>query len=32
VREGLKRKAYEKFGEWQDAVLFSMLQDELPPE
>lgn len=32
VREGVKRKAYEKFGEWQDAVLFSMLQDELPPE
>ena len=32
VREGVKRKAYEKFGEWQDAVLFSMLHDELPPE
>jgi RimJ/RimL family protein N-acetyltransferase len=32
VREGVKRKAYEKLGEWQDAVLFSMLQDELPPE
>ena len=32
VREGVKRKAYEKFGEWQDAVLFSMLQDELPRE
>ena len=32
VREGVKRKAYEKLGEWQDAVLFSMLQDELPSE
>jgi RimJ/RimL family protein N-acetyltransferase len=32
AREGVKRKAYEKFGGWQDAVLFSMLQDELPPE
>jgi len=32
VREGVKRKAYLKLGEWQDAVLFSMLQDELPDE
>lgn len=30
VREGVKRKAYLKNGEWQDAVLYSMLQDELP--
>lgn len=30
VREGVKRKAYLKGGEWQDAVLYSMLQDELP--
>ena len=30
VREGVKRKAYARFGEWQDAVLFSMLQEELP--
>jgi RimJ/RimL family protein N-acetyltransferase len=30
VREGVKRQAYEKNGEWQDAVLYSMLQDELP--
>jgi putative acetyltransferase len=30
VREGLKRKAYLKGGEWQDAVLYSMLDDELP--
>jgi RimJ/RimL family protein N-acetyltransferase len=29
VREGVKRKAYLKDGEWQDAVLYSMLQDEL---
>ena len=30
VREGVKRQAYEKHGEWQDAVLFAMLQNELP--
>jgi RimJ/RimL family protein N-acetyltransferase len=30
VREGVKRRAYEKGGEWQDAVLFAMLQEELP--
>ena len=30
VREGVKRQAYLKNGEWQDAVLFSMLQHELP--
>ena len=30
VREGTKRKAYEKRGEWQDAALYSMLADELP--
>ncbi len=30
VREGVKRKAYLKRGEWQDAVLFSLLQEELP--
>jgi len=29
-REGVKRKAYLKGGEWQDAVLYSMLDDELP--
>jgi RimJ/RimL family protein N-acetyltransferase len=32
VREGVKRRAYARFGAWQDAVLFSMLQDELPDE
>jgi aminoglycoside 6'-N-acetyltransferase len=30
VREGVKRQAYERSGAWQDAVLFSMLQEELP--
>jgi diamine N-acetyltransferase len=29
VREGVKRKAYEKHGEWQDAVLFSLLREDL---
>ena len=30
VREGVKRQAYLKNGEWQDAVVYSLLQDELP--
>ena len=30
VREGVKRQAYLKNGSWQDAALYSMLQDELP--
>jgi L-phenylalanine/L-methionine N-acetyltransferase len=29
VREGVKRKAYLKDGEWQDAVLFSLLREDL---
>jgi RimJ/RimL family protein N-acetyltransferase len=29
VREGVKRKAYFRHGEWQDAVLFSLLREEL---
>jgi RimJ/RimL family protein N-acetyltransferase len=29
VREGVKRKAYLKHGEWQDAVLFALLRDDL---
>ena len=29
VREGVKRKAYLRHGEWQDAVLFSLLAEEL---
>jgi len=32
VREGVKRRAYLKHGEWQDAVLFSLLQEDLRPE
>ena len=32
VREGVKRRAYLRGGEWQDAVLFSLLQEELPDE
>jgi RimJ/RimL family protein N-acetyltransferase len=32
VREGVKRKAYLKDGDWQDAVLFSLLQEELTDE
>jgi RimJ/RimL family protein N-acetyltransferase len=30
VREGVRRRAYLKNGAWQDAVLFSLLQEELP--
>ena len=30
VREGVKRRAYRKNDAWQDGVLFSMLQEELP--
>jgi RimJ/RimL family protein N-acetyltransferase len=30
VREGVKRRAYRKDGKWVDAVLFSLLEDELP--
>ena len=29
VREGVKRQAYLRHGEWQDAVLFSLLAEEL---
>jgi RimJ/RimL family protein N-acetyltransferase len=32
VREGVKRKAYDRHGEWQDAVLFSLLREELEDE
>ena len=32
VREGVKRRAYLRDGEWQDAVVFSLLQDELADE
>jgi RimJ/RimL family protein N-acetyltransferase len=29
IREGVKRKAYQRHGEWQDAVQFSLLREEL---
>jgi RimJ/RimL family protein N-acetyltransferase len=29
VREGVKRRAYLRHGEWQDAVLFGLLREEL---
>ena len=29
VREGVKRKAYRRHGEWQDAVLFALLPEDL---
>jgi RimJ/RimL family protein N-acetyltransferase len=29
VREGVKRRAYLRHGEWQDAVLFSLLAEDL---
>ncbi len=29
VREGVKRRAYLRHGEWQDAVLFALLADDL---
>ena len=29
VREGVKRRAYLRHGDWQDAVLFSLLREEL---
>jgi RimJ/RimL family protein N-acetyltransferase len=32
VREGVKRRAYLKDGEWQDAVLFALLREDLRDE
>lgn len=32
VREGVRRKAFLRHGEWQDAVLFAMLAEELPSD
>jgi RimJ/RimL family protein N-acetyltransferase len=29
VKEGVKRKAYWRHGEWQDAALYALLEDEL---
>lgn len=31
VREGVKRKAYLRHGEWQDAVQFAVLREDLEP-
>jgi RimJ/RimL family protein N-acetyltransferase len=31
VHEGVKRRAYLRHGEWQDAVLFSLLREDLEP-
>jgi RimJ/RimL family protein N-acetyltransferase len=31
VREGVKRRAYLRHGEWQDAVVFSRLREDLAP-
>jgi putative acetyltransferase len=31
VREGVKRKAYLRHGEWQDAVQFALLREDLDP-
>ena len=28
VREGVKRKAYHRHGEWQDAILFGLVQED----
>jgi putative acetyltransferase len=31
IREGVKRKAYLRHGEWQDAVQFALLREDLDP-
>jgi len=31
VREGVKRRAYLRHGEWQDAILFGLLREDLEP-
>jgi RimJ/RimL family protein N-acetyltransferase len=31
VREGVRRKAYLRHGEWQDAVLFGLVREDLEP-
>ena len=31
VREGVKRRAYQRHGEWQDAVQFALLREDLDP-
>jgi RimJ/RimL family protein N-acetyltransferase len=32
VREGVKRKAYRRHGEWVDGVLYGLIQEDLPGE
>jgi RimJ/RimL family protein N-acetyltransferase len=32
VREGVRRKAYRRHGEWQDGVLFGLLREDLDAE
>jgi RimJ/RimL family protein N-acetyltransferase len=29
VREGVKRKAYERQGEWVDSVIFALVREDL---
>ena len=31
VREGVKRKAYWRHGEWTDGVLLALIEDDLGP-
>jgi RimJ/RimL family protein N-acetyltransferase len=31
VREGVKRKAYQRHGEWVDAIMFALIRDDLEP-
>jgi RimJ/RimL family protein N-acetyltransferase len=31
VREGLKRKAYDRHGEWVDGILFGLIREDLEP-
>ncbi len=31
VREGVKRKAYERHGEWVDAIIFGLVREDLEP-
>jgi len=32
VREGVRRKAYQRHGEWVDGVLFGLVREDLEPE
>lgn len=31
VREGVKRKAYQRRGEWVDAIMFALIREDLEP-